>query len=51
MLTVEGSFETSLNSEWRDQALDGHLFRKDFSYDDLLFLENVQNLMDIPEME
>ena len=23
MLSVEGSFETSLNSEWRDQALDG----------------------------
>ena len=23
MLTVEGYFETSLNSEWRDQALDG----------------------------
>ena len=23
MLTVEGCFETVLNSEWRDQALDG----------------------------
>ena len=23
MLTVEGCFETALNSEWRDQALDG----------------------------
>ena len=23
MLTLEGCFETSLNSEWRDQALDG----------------------------
>ena len=23
MLTVEGCFETSLNSEWRDQALEG----------------------------
>ena len=22
-LTVEGCFETALNSEWRDQALDG----------------------------
>ena len=23
MSTVEGCFETALNSEWRDQALDG----------------------------
>ena len=23
MLTVEGCFETALNSEWRDEALDG----------------------------
>ena len=23
MLTVEGCFQTSLNSEWRDEALDG----------------------------
>ena len=39
MLTFEGCFETALNSEWRDQALDGRLFRTYISYDDLLFFE------------
>ena len=48
MLTVEGCFETPLNSEWRDQALDCREYRKYISYDDLLFFENVQNLMEIP---
>ena len=48
MLTVEGCFETALNSEWRDQALDGRYFWKYIRYEDLLFLENVQNLMEIP---
>ena len=51
MLTVEGYFETALNSEWRDQALDGRHFWKYISYEDLLFLENVQNLMELPQME
>ena len=41
MLTVEECLETALNSEWRDQALDGCEFRKYISYDDLLFSENV----------
>ena len=48
MLTVERCFETSLNSEWRDEALEGRLFRKDISYDDVVCFENVQNLMEIP---
>ena len=51
MLTVEGCFETALNNEWRDQALHGRSFRKDISYDDLLFFENVQSLMENPSME
>ena len=48
MLTDEGCFEMALISEWRDQALDGHSFRKYITYDDLLFFENVQKLMEIP---
>ena len=48
MLTVEGCFETALKSEWRDQALHGCKFREYISYDDLLFLENVQTLKEIP---
>ena len=48
MLTVEGCFERALNSEWRDQALDGRYYQKDISYDDLLFFENVENLMEVP---
>ena len=48
MLTAEGYFETALNSEWRDQALDGRYFWKYISYEDLLFLENIQSLMEIP---
>ena len=44
MFTVEGSFETALNSEWRDQALHGRKFGKHISYDYLLLFENVQNL-------
>ena len=51
MLTIEGCFEKALNSEWPDQALDGRYFRKYISYEDLLFLKNVQNLMEIPSME
>ena len=47
MLTVEGFFDMALNSEWRDQALDGCQFPKDITYDDLVFFENIQNLMDI----
>ena len=48
MLTVEGYFEKALNSEWRDEALDARYFRKYLSYDDLLFFEYVQHLMEIP---
>ena len=51
MLTVEGCFETPPNSEWRDQVLHGCKFRKYISYDDLLFFETVQNLMENPSME
>ena len=47
MLTVEGCFETALNNEWRDQVLHGRSFRKYITYQDLLFFENVQNLMEI----
>ena len=36
MLTAEGCFETALNSEWRDQVLDGRLYRKYISYGDLV---------------
>ena len=42
MLTVEGCFETALNSEWLDQALGGRCFRKYISYDDLLFFEKFE---------
>ena len=38
MLNVEGCFETPLNSEWRDQALDGRYFWKYISDEDLFFL-------------
>ena len=48
MLTVKGCVETALNSERGDQALDGRKFAKYISYEDLLFFENVQNLMEIP---
>ena len=48
MLTVKGCFETALNSEWRDQVLDDRYFRKYMSCDDPVFLENVQNLVEIP---
>ena len=48
MLTVERCFETVLSNEWRDQALHCRLFRKYITYEDLLFFENVQNLMEIP---
>ena len=51
MFTVEGCFETALNSERRDQALDGRYFRKYISYDDLLFVAYDQNFMEIPAME
>ena len=47
MLTVEGCFETAVNSEWRDEALDGRQFGKYISYEDPLFFENVQNLMEL----
>ena len=48
MLIVEGCFETALNSEWRDEGLDGPYFRKYISCDDPLFFENVPNFMQIP---
>ena len=48
MLTVEECFETPLNSEWREQALDGREFWKYISYDDLLYFENIPNLIEIP---
>ena len=51
MLTVEGCFETALNSEWRDEALDRRSFRKYISHDDLIFFKNVQNLKEIPQVE
>ena len=48
MLTVQGCFDTALKSEWRDKALDGRYFPKYMSSEDVLFFENVQNLMEIP---
>ena len=51
MLTVEGCFEAALNSECRDQPLDGREFWKYISYDNFLFFENVQNLMEIASIE
>ena len=51
MLTVERCFDTAVNSEWREQALDGRQFGIHISYDDPLFFENVHNLMEIPWMK
>ena len=48
MLTVEECFETALNCQWGDPALDGRYFGKYISYEDLPFSENVRNLMEIP---
>ena len=48
MLTVEGRFETALNSEQRDQASDGRYFRKQISYDDVVVFFYYQNFMEIP---
>ena len=45
MLTVEGCSETVLFGEWSDQVWDSRKFWKYISYDDLLFFENVENLM------
>ena len=39
MLTAEGYFEMAVNSEWREQALDGRWYRKYSSYEDFLFLQ------------
>ena len=45
MLPVERSSETGLLREWSIEVFDNLYFRKHISYDDLLFLENLSNLM------
>ena len=45
MLTVEGYSETAIFREWCIQVFDSLYFGKYISYDDLLFFENVSNLM------
>ena len=51
MLTVEGCSDTALFTEWSNQLLESHQFRKYISYDDLLVFENIKNLMDVPSMQ
>ena len=48
IFTLEECSDNVIFSEWSNQALDSRSFRKYIGYDNLLFLENVWNLIEIP---
>ena len=50
MLTDKASSETAVFREWSNQDFHSLLLRKDISYDHQRFLQNIWNLMYIPEI-